>query len=78
MFYDDVSDYSTTKLFGADTLPEWNLTDKIINIKSVEKTVIFVAKPIQVINALNEITKFTSSEYIREVKNSSKWGAQQL
>ena len=61
VFYDDVSDYSTTKLFGADILPQWNLTDKVINIKSVEKTLIFVAKPIQVINALNDITKFTSS-----------------
>ena len=47
VFYDDVSDYSTTKLFGADTLPQWNLTDKVINIKAVEKTFIFVAKPIK-------------------------------
>ena len=78
VFYDDVSDYSTTKFFGADTLPEWNLTDKVINIKSVEKTLIFVAKPIQVINALNDVTKFTSSFVPTEGKNSSKWGAQQV
>ena len=52
-----MSDYSTTKLFGADTLPEWNLTDKVINLKSIEKTVIFVAKPMEVIGTLNEITK---------------------
>ena len=57
VFYSDMSDYSTTKLFGADTLPEWKLTDKIINFESIEKTVIFVAKPIEVIATLNEITK---------------------
>ena len=78
VFYDNVSDYTTTKLFGADTLPQWNLTDKVINIKSVEKTLIFVAKPIKVINTLNEITKFTSSFVPTEGKNSSKWGAQQV
>ena len=78
VFYDDVSDYNTTKFFGADTLPQWNLTDKVINIKSVEKTLIFVAQPIQVINALNDVTKFTSSFVPTEGKNSSKWGAQQI
>ena len=78
VFYDDVSDYSTTKLFGADILPEWNLTDKVVNIESVEKTLIFVAKPVQVISTLDEITKFTSSFVATEGKNSSKWGAQQV
>jgi len=78
VFYDDVSDYSTTKLFGADILPEWNLTDKVVNIESVEKTLIFVAKPVQVISSLDEITKFTSSFVATEGKNSSKWGAQQV
>ena len=61
VFYEDVSQYTTTKLFGADILPEWNLTDKVVNIESVEKTLIFVAKPVQVISTLDEITKFTSS-----------------
>ena len=78
VFYDDVSNYSTTKLFGADILPEWNLTDKVVNIESVEKTLIFVAKPVQVISSLDEITKFTSSFVATEGKNSSKWGAQQV
>ena len=27
VFYEDVSGYTTTKLFGADILPEWILTD---------------------------------------------------
>ena len=78
VFYEDISDYSTTKLFGADILPEWNLTDKVVNIESVEKTLIFVAKPVQVISTLDEITKFTSSFVATEGKNSSKWGAQQV
>ena len=78
VFYEDVSQYTTTKLFGADILPEWNLTDKVVNIESVEKTLIFVAKPVQVISTLDEITKFTSSFVATEGKNSSKWGAQQV
>ena len=76
VFYDDVSDYSTKKLFGADTLPEWNLTDTVINLKSIEKTVIFVADPMEVINSLDEITKFVSAPVATESKNSSKWGTQ--
>ena len=78
VFYDNMSDYSTTKLFGADTVPAWNISEDTINIKSIEKTIIFVAKPIQVINALNDVTKFTSSFVPTEGKNSSKWGAQQI
>ena len=62
IFYKDISDYSTTKLFGADTLPEWKLTDKIIKCEAIEKTVIFVAKPLEVISTLTDITKYTSSE----------------
>ena len=50
VFYEDISDYSTTKLFGADTLPEWNLTDKVVKCEAIEKTIIFVAKPVQVIS----------------------------
>ena len=78
VFFDDVSDYTTTKLFGADTLPQWNLTDKVINIKSIEKTIIFVAKPVQVTTKLDEITQYTSNFIATEGKNSSKWGAQQV
>ena len=78
VFYSDISDYSTTKLFGADTLPEWKLTDKVINLKSIEKTVIFVAKPIEVIGTLNEITSLVSSHIAAESKNSSMWGAQAI
>ena len=78
MFYDDMSDYSTTKLFGADTLPQWNFTDKVIQCESVEKTVIFVAKPVQVISKLNEITKHVKSEVSPESKDISKWGGQTI
>ena len=76
VFYDDISDYSTTKLFGADIVPAWDVTDKVTNIESVEKTIIFVAKPVQAISTLEEITKFTSSHVATEGKNSSKWGSQ--
>lgn len=78
VFYSDMSDYSTTKLFGADTLPEWKLTDKVINLKSIEKTIIFVAKPMEVIATLNEITSLVSSHVAAESKNSSMWGAQAI
>ena len=77
VFYDDISDYSTTKMFGADTIPEWNVTDKIVNIKSIEKTIIFVAQPIKVIAALNEITKDVMYTPVStEGKNSSVWNNQ--
>ena len=78
VFYEDVSDYSTTKLFGADTIPEINLTDKIVNIESVEKTLIFVAKPTAVIATLNEITKFISPSTEVESDDFSKWGGQSI
>ena len=78
VFYDVMSDYSTTKLFGADTVPEWNLTDKIVNVESVEKTLIFVAKPVGVIATLNEITKFISASAEVEGKDSAKWGGQSI
>ena len=78
VFYDDVSDYNTTKVFGADIVPQWNKTDKIINVESVEKTLIFVAKPTQVISTLNEITKYTSTYTALEGKESFKWGSQQI
>ena len=78
IFYEDVSDYSTTKLFGADTLPEWNLTDKVIKCEAIEKTIIFVAKPVQVVATLKEITKYTSSQNSLESKDISKWGGQSI
>ena len=78
VFYDDVSDYNTTKLFGADTIPQWNLADTVVNIKSVEKTLIFVAEPLKVISTLNDITKYTSNTVATEGKNSNKWGNQSV
>ena len=78
IFYEDISDYSTTKLFGADTLPEWKLTDKVIKCEAIEKTIIFVAKPVQVISTLREITKYTSSQNTLESKDISKWGGQSI
>ena len=78
VFYEDVSEYSTTKLFGADTVPEWNLTDKIVNVESVEKTLIFVAKPTAVIATLNEMTKFISPSTEVESNDFSKWGGQSI
>ena len=78
VFYDDMSDYSTTKLFGADTVPAWNISEDTINIKSIEKTIIFVAKPIQVINTLNDLTKNVTSYVAAEGKNSSLWSSQNI
>ena len=78
IFYEDISDYSTTKLFGADTLPEWKLTDKVIKCEAIEKTIIFVAKPMEVISTLECITHFTSAPVATEGKNSSKWGSQSI
>ena len=77
VFYEDMSDYSTTKLFGADVIPAFDLTDKIINIESIEKTIIFVAQPIKVIAALDEITKdLMYTPVSTEGKNSSVWNNQ--
>ena len=77
VFYEDMSDYSTTKLFGADVIPAFDLTDKIINIESIEKTIIFVAQPIKVIAALNEITKDVMYTPVStEGKNSKLWNNQ--
>ena len=77
VFYEDMSDYSTTKLFGADVIPAFDLTDKIINIESIEKTIIFVAQPIKVIAALDEITKDVMYKPVStEGKNSSLWNNQ--
>ena len=76
VFYEDMSDYSTTKLFGADIIPAINLTDDIINIESVEKTVIFVAQPIKVLSKLHEIMLPVTSSIATEGKNSHVWGNQ--
>ena len=77
VFYEDMSDYSTTKLFGGDVIPAFDLTDKIINIESIEKTIIFVAQPIKVIAALNEITKDVMYTPVStEGKNSKLWNNQ--
>ena len=76
VFYEDMSDYSTTKLFGADIIPAINLTDNIINIESVEKTVIFVAQPIKVLSKLLEIMLPVTSSIATEGKNSHVWGNQ--
>ena len=78
VFYDDISDYSTTKLFGADTVPSWKLSKDVINLASVEKTVIFVAKPMQVISKLQEITSLVSAPVAAESKNSSLWNDQSI
>ena len=71
VFFGDVSEYSTTKLFGADTIPAWNPTDKTVNIQSIEKTIIFVAKPLEVIEKLEEITSDFGSAV-------DKWGKQSV
>ena len=77
VFYEDMSDYSTTKLFGGDVIPAFDLTDKITNIESIEKTIIFVAQPIKVIAALNEITKDVMYTPVStEGKNSGLWNNQ--
>ena len=47
VFYDDMSDYSQQNYLVLMLSLQWNLTDKVINLKSIEKTVIFVAQPIK-------------------------------
>ena len=77
VFYEDMSEYSTTKLFGGDVIPAIDLTDKITNIESIEKTVIFVAQPIKVISKLDEITKnLAYTPVSTEGKNSHAWNNQ--
>ena len=77
VFYENMSDYSTTKFFGADVIPAFDLTDKIVNIESIEKTIIFVAQPIKVIATLNEITKDVMYTPVStEGKNSKLWNNQ--
>ena len=76
VFYEDISDYTTTKLFGADIIPSIDVGDKIINIQSVEKTIIFVAQPTKVISTLEEICKYISSHVATEGRNSMRWGSQ--
>ena len=79
VFYEDMSDYSTTKLFGGDVIPAFDLTDKIISIESIEKTIIFVAQPIKVIAALDEITKdLMYTPVSTEGKNSQVWNNQTI
>ena len=59
VFYGDMSDYSTTKLFGGAVWPRYKadkVGDKKIQVlEQVDKTVLFVAKPMQVINKVNEL-----------------------
>ena len=77
VFYEDMSDYSTTKLFGGDVIPAFDLTDRIINIESIEKTIIFVAQPVKVIAKLDEITKDLAYKPVStEGKNSGLWNNQ--
>tara|TARA_S200000501_G_scaffold219547_1_gene206041 strand:+ start:2830 stop:3624 length:795 start_codon:yes stop_codon:yes gene_type:complete len=78
VFYEDMSDYSTTKLFAADTVPSYKLSDTVINIGSIEKTVIFVAKPTQTISKLEEITSLVAAPVAAEAKNSSLWNDQSV
>ena len=78
VFYDDMSDYTTTKAYAADTIPAWDLSESVTNIKSIEKTVIYVAQPLKVIAKLEEICKYISSYVATESKNSMRWGSQSV
>ena len=78
VFYDDMSDYTTTKAYAADTIPAWDLNESVTNIKSIEKTVIYVAQPLKVIAKLEEICKYISSYVATESKNSMRWGSQSV
>ena len=78
VFYDDMSDYTTTKLYAADSIPAWDISETVTNIKSIEKTVIYVAQPLKVIAKLEEICEFISSYVATESKNSMRWGSQSV
>jgi|TARA_B000000557_G_C20743549_1_gene429680 hypothetical protein len=59
VFYEDMTDYSTTKLFGADFQPKrymYKGNDKVITLGGVEKSVIFVPEPVKLVGKVEEIT----------------------
>ena len=62
IFYNDMSEYSTTKVFGGTLWPEHH-ADKINGtpirtLECVDKTIIFVAKPMEVIKEVNKIFSY--------------------
>ena len=79
VFYDDLSDYSTTKLFGAETFPKRYTqkgSDKLITLGGIEKTIVFVAQPMKLSAMVEEITKHYQRDVAKEAKGSKKWDCQ--
>ena len=80
VFYDDMSDYSTTKLFGGDTLPcryMFKGNDKVVIMSGIEKSIVFVAQPQKLCAEVDCITSLWSADDEGpNQRGSQKWGQQ--
>lgn len=80
VFYDDMSSYTTTKLFAGYPLPKRYTIkgDKSrINLGGMDKTVLFVAQPMKVNAKINELSEYWNvKENNPESKHTKKWDAQ--
>ena len=80
VFYNDLSGYTTTKLFAGWTLPKrYTLRGDTnrINLGGIDKTVMFVADPIKVNAKVEELSKYWNAKEVNpESKHVKKWDAQ--
>ena len=80
VFYEDMTGYSTTKLFGGMLLPKRYTIkgDKTrINLGGIDKTVVFVADPLKINAKVNELSAYwNAKETNPESKHNKKWDAQ--
>ena len=77
VFLEDMSDYSTTKLFGGDTLPcryMFKGNDKVVTMSGIEKSIVFVAQPQKLCAEINCLTSLWSVD--DDPKDTQKWGQQ--
>lgn len=80
VFYDDMSDYNTTKVFGGDTMPcryMFKGNEKIVIMSGVEKSVIFVAQPQKLSAEIDKLTSLWSADdEAPSQRGNKKWGQQ--
>ena len=80
VFYEDMSDYNTTKIFGGDTLPcryMFKGNDKVVIMSGIEKSVVFVAQPQKLCAEVDCITSLWSADDEGpNQRGSQKWGQQ--
>ena len=77
VFYEDMSEYNTTKIFGGDTLPcryMFKGNKKIVTMSGIEKSVVFVAQPQKLCAEVNGLTSLWSVD--SDPKDTQKWGQQ--